>query len=277
MEPTISTTHPVTIEPPTTTEASPTTSQTTLLPNTIALTTDFPTALPATTTESKHSTQTSIPTTVPPTDSTDAETDTIESSTTDRASIVTMETTVQTESTTSTEAIITEATDVPEFDTTTDISGERSEQSNNAASDLGIIVGSVVAAVVGIILMSVVAVLILIVAFLLRIYKKITGDKETRNDGVPPSVSTLNGIEMNANLSYIPVFNQISMGDNIAYGDQISTKNVAYDEMVNQDSNGLYETIDPPIKESTTQLTSQAEQSERQEDITEYNYVNYYY
>ena len=165
-----------------------------------------------------------------------------------------METTVRTESTTSTEDIIMEATDIPEFDTATDISGERSEQFNNIATDLGVIVGSVVAGVVGIILLSVVAVLILIVAFLLRIYKKITGDKETRNDGVPPSVSTLSGIEMNANLSYIPVFHQISTGDNVAYGDQISTKNVAYGEMVNQDSNGLYETI----KESTTQLTSKS-------------------
>ena len=63
-------------------------------------------------------------------------------------------------------------------------------------------------------------------------------------------------VEVKANLSYIPVFCQISTESNIAYG-----------EMANQDScNGLYESIAPPSEDSTTQLPHK-EQNEQSYDI----------
>ncbi len=135
-------------------------------------------------------------------------------------------------------------------------------EAGNSNGDLGLLVGSALAGVVGITLLSAVAILILIVVYQSRKYKKTTRDREIRTV-VPQNINALDGIEMKANLSYISVFHQISTGDNVAYG-----------EMVNQDSNELYEIIDPPIEDSTTQLTSHTEQSEVQEDNTEYDYAN---
>ncbi len=135
-----------------------------------------------------------------------------------------------------------------------------SVEARNSNTNLGLIVGSAIGGVVGIILLSLVAILTLIVVYQSRNYKKKLRDREAMN-GVPQNISALDGIETKANLSYIPIFRQISTGDNVAYG-----------EMANQDSSGLYETIDPSIEDSTTQLTSHTEQNK--EDNTEYDYVN---
>jgi hypothetical protein len=68
-------------------------------------------------------------------------------------------------------------------------------------------------------------------------------------------------IEVDTNPSYIPLITQITTENNVAYGEV----------MVNQDDDGLYEFMDPPIEDSTTQLTH-VEQSG--EYTTEYDYVN---
>ena len=124
----------------------------------------------------------------------------------------------------------------------------------------------IIGGVVGIILLTalvLITILTVAVVCLARKHKKFresTRDREVKIGKAQRG--NVADIETTANLSYIPVLHQISTGDNIVYG-----------EMVNQDSNGLYETIDPPIEDSTTQLTSHTEESEVQEDSVEYDYV----
>ena len=74
------------------------------------------------------------------------------------------------------------------------------------------IVGSAVGGVLGAVLLTTVAILILALVLLVRKYRRDLKRKET---GIA-TVRTLN-IDMNAHLSYIPVFHQISTGNNVAY------------------------------------------------------------
>jgi type III secretory pathway component EscV len=111
-------------------------------------------------------------------------------------------------------------------------------------------VGAVVGAVI---LLSVIVVLILIMAYLVRKHKKRDSgngrDSEMRTS-VAEKTTTVD-IEVDTNPSYIPLVTQITTENNIAYGEVT----------MNQDGNDLYEILDPPIKDSTTQFTH-VEQSE---------------
>ncbi|MCG8623470.1 MAG: hypothetical protein MJE68_15940, partial [Proteobacteria bacterium] len=69
-------------------------------------------------------------------------------------------------------------------------------------------------------------------------------------------------IEADTTPLYIPLCTQISTENNVAYGEVT----------VNQDGNDLYEIMDPPIEDSTTQL---AQDGQSGEYTDEFIYVNY--
>ena len=115
---------------------------------------------------------------------------------------------------------------------------------------------------VGAVILLVAAVsLILIVVCLVRKCKKKLKNKEIRMSVT--NAKAMN-IEMDANLSYVPIFHQSEI---------LTENNIAYSDVkMNQDSNNLYEIImDPPIEDGTTP-PSHNEQSG--ENTIEYDYVN---
>ena len=122
----------------------------------------------------------------------------------------------------------------------TEIPDSASQQSDGP--NFGIIIRSVVGGVVGIILLPAVVILTLALVYQSRKHKRENVTKNsivmTQNDKINDE---LDMIEVMGNLSYIPVFCQISTENNVAYG-----------EAENQDSNHLYESIDPQIEDSTT-------------------------
>ena len=121
---------------------------------------------------------------------------------------------------------------------------------------LGLIAGSVIGGlVIIIILISVIVILTLALVCLARKYKRDLKDRETRI-----AIAQTN-MEVKANHSYIPVFHQISTENNAAYG-----------EMVNQDSNGVYETI--MSIETPTEGNTQAQNDiEIQNKEDHYDYI----
>ena len=70
-------------------------------------------------------------------------------------------------------------------------------------------------------------------------------------------------IEVDTNPSYISLCTQISIENNIAYGEVT----------VNQDGNDLYEIMDPPIENSTTQFAQDGQSGEYTTEYC-YDYVN---
>jgi hypothetical protein len=123
------------------------------------------------------------------------------------------------------------------------------------------ILTSVGAAAVGgaVILLSAIVVLILIMAYLVRKHKKKdSGNIEMRTSVAEKTNNTVD-IEVDTNPSYIPLVTQITTENNVAYGEVT----------VNQDGDGLYEIMDPPIEDSTAQL-AHVEQSGDEY----YDYVN---
>ena len=134
---------------------------------------------------------------------------------------------------------------------------DRSIQQPAEGPNFGLIIGSVIGGVVGIILLSAVVILSLVLVYQSRKYKRESVPKDsiamTQNVKINDELDT---IEVRDNLSYIPGFRQISTESNVAYG-----------EAVNDDSNHLYESIDPPIEEGTTQL---AHSEQNGEDIEYY-------
>ena len=119
------------------------------------------------------------------------------------------------------------------------------------------VVGGAVGAVI---LLSAVVTLILIVVCLVRKCKKNLKNKEIRKS-VTNTKAMDDVIEMDANLSYVPIFHQISTDKNIAYGEASAT----------QGTNDLYEIMEPPIKDSTTPLSHNELSGE---NTIEYDYVN---
>ena len=69
-------------------------------------------------------------------------------------------------------------------------------------------------------------------------------------------------IEVDTNPSYIPLCTQISTENNVAYGEVT----------MNQDDNDLYEIMDPPIEDSTTQFAQDGQSGEYTTEY--YDYVN---
>jgi hypothetical protein len=119
-------------------------------------------------------------------------------------------------------------------------------------------VGAVVGAVI---LLSAIAILILIIACLIRKHKK-KDSRNGRDSEMRTSVvenTNIVDIAVDTNLSYIPLVTQITTENNVAYGEVT----------VNQDGDGLYEIMDPPIEDSTAQL-AHVEQSGDEY----YDYVN---
>ena len=120
------------------------------------------------------------------------------------------------------------------------------------------VVGGAVGAVI---LLAAVVTLILIVVCLVRKCKKNLKNKEIRKS-VTNTKAMDDVIEMDANLSYVPIFRQISTDKNIAYGEARTT----------QGTNDLYEIMDPPMIEDGTTPLSHNELSG--ENTIEYDYVN---
>ena len=137
------------------------------------------------------------------------------------------------------------------------------ETGNSGRASLVLIVGLAMGGGMGIILLSpVIVILILVVVFQSRKYKRyLLRDRETVTRIAAPQNFSAPDIEMKANDSYIPVLGQISTENNVAYGEM---------GCVNQESNDLYETIDPPIEDSTMQLAYK----EQNEDDCGYDIVN---
>ena len=69
-------------------------------------------------------------------------------------------------------------------------------------------------------------------------------------------------IEVDSNPSYIPLCTQISTENNVAYGEMA----------LNQDGNDLYEIMDPPFEDSTTQFAQDGRSGEYTTEY--YDYVN---
>ena len=122
------------------------------------------------------------------------------------------------------------------------------------------VVGGAVGAVI--LLAAVVSTLILIVVCLVRKCEKKLKNKEIRKSVT--NTKAMDGvIEMDANLSYVPIFHQISTDKNIAYGEVRTTEG----------TNNLYEIMEPPmIEDGTTQLSHNELSGE---NTIEYDYVNY--
>ena len=121
------------------------------------------------------------------------------------------------------------------------------------------VVGGAVGAVS---LLAAAVTLILIMVCLVRKCKKKLKNKEIRIS-VTNTKAIDEVIEMDANLSYVPIFHQISTDKNIAYGEMRMT----------QGTNNLYEIIEPPIEDSTTPLSHNEQSGENTIEI-EYDYVN---
>ena len=100
-----------------------------------------------------------------------------------------------------------------------------------------IIAVSIVGAVI-LLLIGTIIILMIIIVFV----RKHLRNRDIKETIVTEEVVALDYVKMDTNLSYIPLSPQISTENNIAYG-------VA---SVAQDSNSLYEIVDPPIEESTT-------------------------
>ena len=123
------------------------------------------------------------------------------------------------------------------------------------------LVGAIVGAVI---LLSVITVLILLIACLVRKNKILKRDLNSGNgremrSSMVEKTDTVD-IEVDTNPSYIPLCTQISTENNVAYGEVT----------MNQDGNDLYEIMDPPIEDSTTQL---AEDGRSGEYTDEYDYI----
>ena len=106
----------------------------------------------------------------------------------------------------------------------------------------------------GTILLLALVVLTLALVYQDRKHKRDLKDRETRI-AMAQNVNTLN-IDMNTNNSYIPMFRRNSM-----------ESNAAYDEIVNQDSSGVYETIMSikVLTEENTQTQDIAETQNKEE------------
>ena len=123
------------------------------------------------------------------------------------------------------------------------------------------LVGAVVGAVI---LLSAIAILILLMACLVRkkkILERDSGNGREMRISMAEKIDTV-GVEVATNPSYIPLCTQISTENNIAYGEVT----------VNQDGNNLYETMDPPIEDSTTQFGQDGRSGEYTDEYC-YDYV----
>ena len=120
-------------------------------------------------------------------------------------------------------------------------------------------VGAVVSIVI---LLSAIAILILITAYLVRKHKKKDSGNGREIETSEAEKTDTVDIEVDTNPSYIPLCTQISTEINIAYGEVT----------VNQDSNDLYEIMDPPIEDSTGQFAQDGLSGEYTTEY--YDYVN---
>ena len=123
------------------------------------------------------------------------------------------------------------------------------------------LVGAVVGAVI---LLSAIVILILLMACLIRknkILKRDLGNGREMRISMVEKTDAVD-IEVATNPSYIPLYTQISTENNVAYGEVT----------VNQDGNDLYEIMDPPIEDSTTQLAQDGRSGEYTTEY--YDYVN---
>jgi hypothetical protein len=146
--------------------------------------------------------------------------------------------------------------------TSQDILGtERQEERDITSVAMVPILISVGAVVGAVILLSAISVLMLIIAYLVwKLKKKDSGNGREMGSSTAEKTDIVD-IEADTNPSYIALVTQITTENNVAYGEVT----------VNQDGDGLYEIMDPPIEDSTAQLTH-VEQSG--EYTTEYDYVN---
>ena len=132
-----------------------------------------------------------------------------------------------------------------------------------AMAPILILVGAVVGAVI---LLSAITVLILLMACLVRKNKILKRDlnsgngREMRSSMVEKTDAV--DIEVDTNPSYIPLCTQISTENNVAYAEVT----------MNQDGNDLYEIMDPPIEDSTTQFAQDGQSGEYTTEY--YDYVN---
>ena len=143
--------------------------------------------------------------------------------------------------------------------TSQDILGIQEERDSTVAAMTPILtsVGAVVSIVI---LLSAIAILILITAYLVRKRKKKdSGNGREKTTSEAEKIKTVD-IEVDTNPSYIPLCTQISTENNVAYGEVT----------VNQDGNDLYELMDPPIEDSTTQF---AQDGRSGEYTDEYDYI----
>ena len=139
---------------------------------------------------------------------------------------------------------------------------EGGKERDATAAPTAPILASVGAIVGAVILLSVIAILILIMAYLIRKHKKkISGNGRERRISVAEKTDTVD-IEVDSNPSYIPLCTQIPTENNVAYGEVT----------VNQDGDDLYEIMDPPIEDSTTQLAQEGLSGEYTTEY--YDYVN---
>jgi hypothetical protein len=138
--------------------------------------------------------------------------------------------------------------------------GRQKERDATAAAMASILTSTLVGSVVGaVILLSAIAILIVIMACLIRKYKKKDPGNIKMRTSVAEKTNNTVDIDVDTNPSYVPIVAQITTENNVAYGEVT----------VNQDGNGLYEIMDPPIEDSTTQL-ARVEQSGDEY----YDYVN---
>ena len=126
------------------------------------------------------------------------------------------------------------------------------------------LVGAVVGAVI---LLSAITVLVLLMACLVRKNKILKRNLNPENGremrrSMVEKTDTVD-IEVDTNPSYISLCTQISTENNVAYGEVT----------MNQDGNDLYEIMDPPLEDSTTQLAQDGRSGEYTTEYC-YDYVN---
>ena len=149
--------------------------------------------------------------------------------------------------------------------TSQDILATQEERDSTAAAMAPILtlVGSIVGAVI---LLSAITVLILLMAYLVRKNKILkrelnSGNGREMRSSMAEKTDTVD-IVVDTNPSYIPLCTQISTENNVAYGEVT----------MNQDGNDLYEIMDPPIEDSTTQFVQDGRSGEYTTEY--YDYVN---
>ena len=148
--------------------------------------------------------------------------------------------------------------------TSQDIILATQEERDSTAAAMAPILTLVGAVVGAVILLSAIAIFILLTAYLVRKNKTLKRDLNSGNgremrSSMAEKSDTVD-IEVAINPSYIPLRTQISTENNVAYGKVT----------MNQDGNDLYEIMDPPIEDSTTQL---AQDGRSGEYTDEYDYI----